>query len=201
MHPPLRLAAEDLACARGERPVFSGLSFELTGGEALAVTGPNGAGKSTLLRCLAGLLPALEGRVTLDGAGDAPRRESVHYLGHLDALKPVLTVRETLAFWRKLHGGAGDLDEALEAVGLKELEDVPAGCLSAGQRRRVALARLLAAPRPVWLLDEPTSALDAAAQARLGELMAAHRAQGGLVVAATHAELPLADPRPLRLGP
>ena len=200
MNSPLRLVAEDLACVRGERPVFSGVSFALTRGDALVVTGPNGAGKSTLLRCLAGLLPALAGRVTLAGAGDAPRRESVHYLGHLDALKPVLTVRETLAFWRNLYGGAGDVDDALDAVGLADLEDVPAGYLSAGQRRRVALARLLAAPRPVWLLDEPTSALDAAAQARLGELMAAHRARDGLVVAATHADLPLEGAQLLRLG-
>ena len=200
MNSPLRLVAEDVACARGERPVFSGVSFALTRGDALVVTGPNGAGKSTLLRCLAGLLPALEGRVTLDGAGDAPRRESVHYLGHLDALKPVLTIRETLAFWRNVYGGAGDVDDTLDAVGLADLEDVPAGYLSAGQRRRVALARLLVAPRPVWLLDEPTSALDAAAQARLGELMAAHRARDGLVVAATHADLPLEGAQLLRLG-
>ena len=200
MNPPLRLVAEDLACARSERPVFSGVSFALSQGEALLVTGPNGAGKSTLLRCLAELLPALDGRVVLDGVGDSPRRECVHYLGHLDALKPVLTVHETLVFWRKLYRGAGDVDGALEAVGLEELEDVPAGYLSAGQRRRVALARLLVAPRPVWLLDEPTSALDAAAEMRLGALMAAHRAGGGIVAAATHAALPLADTKVLRLG-
>ena len=200
MTPPLRLVVEGLACARGGRPVFAGISFTLEAGEALVVTGPNGAGKSTLLRCLAGLLPRLAGDIVFGGLDDRPRGEAAHYLGHLDALKGALTVHETLAFWRRLYGGAGDIGEALEAVGLEDIEDVPAGYLSAGQRRRVALARLIVAPRPVWLLDEPTSALDEAAQVRLGDLMAMQRARGGVVVAATHAALPLDDAQALRLG-
>ena len=199
------LSATDLACLRGGRLVFSGLSFRVAPGSALVLRGRNGIGKSSLLRMIAGLVPVLQGRLGFEpasghGEAGAPAQaetdlvQSCHYLGHLDAFKPVLTVGENLAFWRDYlddgrHTGI-DVGAALEAVGLDALEPVPAGHLSAGQRRRLALARLLAAPRPVWLLDEPTSALDAEGQARLFEIVAAHLAAGGLAVAATHTDLP-----------
>ena len=205
MTPVERLEAEDLACLRGGREIFSGLDLAVAAGGALVVTGRNGAGKSTLLRVLAGLLPAAAGTVRVVGLDEeTPPRTAFHHLGHLDAVKPALTVAENLAFvatW--LSGrtaGAGTIEAALVAVDLDDLADLPAGQLSAGQRRRLAIARLVAAPRPIWLLDEPTAALDAGSEARLGALMAAHRAAGGLVVAATHAALPLPDAATLQLA-
>jgi heme exporter protein A len=200
----MRLVATDLSCERGGREVFTGLNFSLAAGEAMAVTGPNGAGKTTLLRLIAGLLPPAAGRVLLEGGGaDATLPEQAHYVGHRDALKPALTVRENLAFWYAFLGGAdapaASAAAALDAVGLAGLAGLPAAYLSAGQRRRLALARLVAAPRPIWLLDEPTAALDAASQQRLAELMRAHLAGGGLIVAATHGPLGL-DAKELRLG-
>jgi heme exporter protein A len=167
-------------------------------GELLAVIGPNGAGKSTLLRLVAGLLRPAAGTVALDPA-EEDIAARIHYLGHLDALKPGLTVRQNLAFWQRLWGG-GDLEAALAAVGLEALGDLHASVLSAGQRRRVALARLLVAPRPVWLLDEPATALDAGAEAGLGRLIAGHLAGGGLVIAATHRDLPVTPTATLALG-
>ena len=195
----MRLSAANLAATRGGRSVFAGLSFSLTDGEMLAVTGANGAGKSTLLRLVAGLLTPSAGTIALDPAPDDGLMAQVHYLGHLDALKPVLSVRENLAFWRRVWRG-GDIGAALEEVGLGHLDHLPAGALSAGQRRRVAIARLLIAPRPIWLLDEPTAALDAAAEATLGRLIARHRSGGGMVIAATHRDLPATPSATLRLG-
>ena len=171
----MHLAARDLACIRAGREVFSGVSFELGAGEALMLTGPNGSGKSTLLRLVGGLLPASGGSLTWgdrrDGKGDealadeawAPEsvHESVHYVGHLDAVKPALTVREMLDFWAVLFGGQQrDIDRGLDCLALTPLADLPAGLLSAGQKRRLALARLLLGDRPLWLLDEPTVSLD-----------------------------------------
>ena len=187
----MRLAGHDLACIRGGRQVFAGVNFAVGSGEALAVTGRNGAGKTTLLRLIAGLLEPSSGRIELTGGlADISVGEQAHYLGHREALKPALSVRENLDFWYAFLGGRdASLASALDAVGLEGLAALPAAYLSAGQRRRLALARLLAAPRPIWLLDEPTAALDTAGQQRLAELMRAHLAGGGIIVAATHAPL------------
>ena len=186
----LRLLGEGLGCTRGFRSVFHDVNFELEGGNALALIGPNGSGKSSLLRLIAGLLQPAAGVIRLEG-GDADRAvaEQAHYLGHLDAFKPALTVSENLAFWSRYLGAPAPSDSALTAVGLAGLERLPAAYLSAGQRRRLSLARLIAVPRPLWLLDEPTSALDAAGQATLTALMREHLAGGGLIVAATHGPL------------
>jgi heme exporter protein A len=201
-HPEmLRLSASGLGCIRGSRSVFSDINLELSSGGALALVGPNGSGKSSLLRLIAGLLRPSAGQIELAG-GDAERTigEQAHYLGHLDALKPSLTVAENLGFWAGYLGDrAGSSDEALAAVGLGSLGDLPAAYLSAGQRRRLSLGRLLAVPRPVWLLDEPTSGLDTGGQERLAELMRQHLGTGGMVVAATHGPLGI-EAKELRLG-
>jgi heme exporter protein A len=198
---PAVLEARDLACLRGDRAVFAGLSFALPPGAALLLTGANGAGKSTLLRILAGLLRPAEGTVLWQGedvvAEPASHAARLRYLSHQDALKPALTVAENLDFFARLWGGA--VAPALEALALAPLAELPARVLSSGQKRRLALARLALAPVPLWLLDEPTTGLDAASVERLGTLLATHRAQGGIVVAATHLPLPLPDARELRL--
>jgi heme exporter protein A len=198
----MQLRADELACNRGGRSVFQGLSFSLGAGEAIVVTGRNGTGKSTLLRVIAGLLRIAAGRLTLDGgAPDTPVAEQAHYLGHQDALKPSLTVAENLRFWTEFFGAehvaAGP---ALDAVDLSPLAGLPAAYLSAGQRRRLSIARLIAAPRPIWLLDEPTSALDAPSQKRLAELMRDHLSGGGMIVAAAHGPIGLERAREIKLG-
>lgn len=168
----------------------------------MSVTGANGAGKSSLLRTIAGLVRLGAGRFVLDG-GDPERSlgEQTHYLAHQDALKSSLTVKENLEFWRLYLGGGGEaLESAIDIVGLGGLSDLPAAYLSAGQRRRLSIARLLAVKRPIWLLDEPTSSLDTAGQKRLGEIMNAHLAAGGLIVAATHGPLGIVAARDLHLG-
>jgi heme exporter protein A len=198
----MRLLGSNLACVRGGREVFRGLSFTVDTGETLLVTGPNGAGKSSLLRMVAGLLRPQQGRLELEGS-DSERTlgEQAHYLGHQDALKPSLSVRENLSFWTALLGGKADKsDVALAAVGLDGLAQLPAIYLSAGQRRRLAVARLIAIERPIWLLDEPTSALDATAQAILIDLMRAHLAGRGLILVASHGPIGLDGAKELRLG-
>ena len=197
----MRLSGHDLGCVRGGREVFEGLEFAVAGGEALAVTGRNGAGKTTLLRLIAGLLEPARGRLELvGGAAEATIAEQAHYLGHRDALKPALSVRENLAFWHAFLGGHdARFASALEAVDLGALAGLPAAYLSAGQRRRLAIARLIAAPRPIWLLDEPIAALDTASQGRLAALMRSHLAGGGIIVAATHGPLGLEGVKELRL--
>ncbi len=197
----MRLSGSDLACLRGGRQVFAGLSFAVESGEALVVTGPNGAGKSTLLRLVAGLLRPADGRLSLDG-GDPELTvgEQTHYQGHLDALKPALSVVENLTFWTRFLGSTERPLAALAAVGLEAIAALPAGYLSAGQRRRLSLARLIVVRRPIWLLDEPTSALDVDAQATLAELMRAHLAGGGLIMAAAHGPIGLEQARELRIG-
>lgn len=204
----LRLRVEDLCVDRGGRRVLDRLSFSLESGEALLVTGRNGAGKSTLLRALAGLLPRAAGRVEIAGvAGEEEEAAGlVHYLAHADGLKAPLTARENLEFWAQFLAAESEdrrslgVAEALERVGLPQVAEAPVAILSAGQKRRVALARLLVAFRPVWLLDEPTSALDRASRERLGRAMVDHRALGGMIVAATHEPLGLEDARELALG-
>jgi len=197
----LRLSATELGCIRGSRRVFNCINLELSSGEALALAGPNGSGKSSLLRLIAGLLRPSAGRIELaGGASESTIAEQAHYLGHLDALKPSLTVAENLSFWvRYLRGDSAALPGALTALGLAGLADLPAAYLSAGQRRRLSLARLVAVPRAIWLLDEPTSALDSTGQERLTTLMRDHLAGGGLIVAATHGPLGI-EARELRLG-
>lgn len=185
------LKAEGLAAMRGERLVFAGLGFAVSPGGALVLEGPNGSGKSTLLRVLAGLGRAEAGRLSWHGqdvlADRLAQAGRVAYLGHLDAVKPGLSVAENLAFW----GAAPAVCAALGRLGLLALADLPARMLSAGQRRRLALARLALSAAPLWLLDEPTLGLDAASVASLGGLLAEHRGRGGVVVAATHLALPL----------
>jgi len=191
------LTAENLVCVRGEKRVFEGLSFRVTAGQALAVEGANGAGKTSLLRMIAGFLAPAAGRFvvkTAQGESDdaEERGKSIGWLGHQDGLKPQLTVIEQLQFYAHLYGKAADLT-LLEQVGLARQSDLPCRYLSAGQRRRLALARLLAGARPLWLLDEPFAALDTAGQALVGQLMARHCGAGGMIVAATHDPLGLAN--------
>jgi len=197
----MRLSGRGVRCVRGGREVFSGLDFAVSSGEALAVTGPNGSGKTSLLRLIAGLLTVAGGSIDLEG-GEAEMTlpEQAHYLGHRDALKPALSVLENLSFWRDFLGGEPfDADKSLAAVGLDHATQLPAAYLSAGQRRRLSVARLLTVRRPVWLLDEPANALDAAGQSLFAGLMQEHLAHGGLIIAATHAPLGV-QAKQLRLG-
>jgi len=203
----MTLSARALAARRGGRLIFADVSFALERGQALVLVGRNGSGKSTLLRLLAGLSGPVAGVIAWDEvpiADDADsHRQRVAYIGALDALKPALTVAENLALARALKGLARDddaIEAALEAFDLAERADLPARFLSQGQHRRAALARLLAAPTPLWLLDEPTLALDTPSIDRLGAAIAAHRDGGGCVVAATHVVLPIGAHQTLRLG-
>jgi heme exporter protein A len=197
----LQLAVDHLACRRAGRRVFDDLSFRLGPGEALAVTGRNGAGKSTLIGAVAGLVQRHSGEISATGIGARTLAESLHLVGHRDGLKGSLSVAENLAFAAALLGEPALAPaEALARVALPGAATLPVAYLSAGQRRRVALARLLVARRPLWLLDEPLTALDAAAQALLAGIMAEHLAGGGLILAATHAPLPIPGARELRLG-
>lgn len=191
------LTAEKLACTRGDRRLFDGLSFRVSAGQALAVEGANGAGKTSLLRMIAGFLAPAAGRIVVKTAqaesADAEERGKViGWLGHHDGLKPQLTVREQLDFFARLYGHSAD-GAALERVGLARQAQLPCRYLSAGQRRRLALARLLVSERPLWLLDEPFAALDTAGQGLIAQLMARHCGHGGIIIAATHDALGLGN--------
>lgn len=199
----MRLIADNLVVARGGRVLLEGLSFAVGRGEALIVTGPNGVGKTTLLRTLAGYLSPDAGKVSLEG-GEAEQElaEQAHYVGHLNGLKSALTVADNLAFWRDYlatREQAETASAALDRLGLHGLEDIPAGFLSAGQKRRLSLARLLVARRPVWILDEPTASLDQASQETFAGLVEVHLARGGLAVMATHIAIPAKGARELPL--
>jgi heme exporter protein A len=196
----MQLVADNVACVRGGREVFARLSFSVGSGQALLVTGGNGAGKSSLLRVLAGLVRLSGGRLSVEGRADATIGEQSHYLGHQDPVKPALSVGENLRFWIDYLGGNGDPASALKTVGLGAVTGLPAAYLSAGQRRRLSIARLIAVKRPIWLLDEPTSALDASAKTMLAKLMRAHLRGRGLIVAASHGPIGLAATRELKLG-
>jgi heme exporter protein A len=201
----VQLVAEKLILCRGGRTLVDGLSFRLKAGEALLLTGANGAGKTTLLRALAGFIAPTEGSVRLEGAGeDDERPEHLHFVGHLHGIKAHLSVAENLAFWAgylsEKSSIRASLGAALDRFGLGGLDDIPAGYLSAGQKRRLALARLAVAKRPLWLLDEPTVSLDASAVDRLIAAINEHIAGGGLAVVATHAALKLDSVREMRLG-
>ncbi|MGO9673301.1 MAG: heme ABC exporter ATP-binding protein CcmA [Methylocella sp.] len=198
----MRLSASRLSVERGGRTVFSDLSFAVEAGQSLVVTGRNGAGKSTLLRALAGLLPLARGELSLSPASDESIAEQMHFIGHADALKGALTVAENLSFYAALLDAGREgmaPGPALEAFGLGPIAHLPAAYLSAGQRRRAALARLLVARRPIWLLDEPLTALDTASQGFVNQIMRAHASDGGVIIAATHAALGLPATE-LRMG-
>lgn len=184
--PPARFTGRDLCCRRGERLIFRHLDFDIRPGGVLLLRGPNGSGKSSLLRLMAGLLRPVEGALCWDGApvaaGPDLHRRRLAFLSHLDALKPALTAAENLGFWR----GPGPVARALGALGIEALASLPARLLSAGQRRRLALARIVASAAPLWLLDEPTNALDEDAEAMFAAALARHRAQGGMAAIALH---------------
>jgi heme exporter protein A len=200
----LGFAGIALACRRSERMVFAGLDFQVPRGGALLLVGPNGSGKSSLLRLMAGLIKPFAGRLEWDGEpvrdDPAAHRERIAYLGHQDALKPVLTTAENVRSWVGLVGRASHAEAALAAMGLADLIDLPARFLSAGQRRRAALARVVASGARLWLLDEPTVGLDTASIAALEHALAVHRAAGGIVVAATHLAIDLPGAAPLDLA-
>ena len=188
----MKLAGENLSCERGERVVFTGVSFEVGAGELLILKGPNGAGKTSLLRLVAGLNEPVAGTIALeDGHDDLTIGQQSHFVAHQNAMKPALSVSENLEFWSGFLGG-GDLTAALDAFGLSPLATYSTALLSAGQLRRLNLARLRLIPRPLWLLDEPTVGLDAESSGRLRDLMAHHLSEGGLIVAATHIDLGMA---------
>lgn len=198
----MQLVAEGLAGERGGETIFSQLCFSLGAGEALVVTGPNGSGKSTLLRIICGLLQLQTGSIKLtDGGEGLPVRAACHYLGHQNAMKPALSVRENLAFWQRFHGERKlEIHEALEAVDLPGVEDLPFGYLSTGQKRRVSIAKLLISHRPLWIVDEPTAGLDKASEARFAQLMQDHMREGGMIVAATHIPLGLKNVKTLDMS-
>jgi len=193
-----------LACRRGERLVFRGLDFVLPPGGALVLIGPNGSGKSSLLRLMAGLTPREAGVLAWNGSDirddPAVHRARLQFIGHSDALKPVLSAGESLAFWAKMRGTSASIEPALTRFGLGTTAALPCRYLSAGQRRRLALARLVAAPAELWLLDEPLTSLDSEAAAQLLAAIAEHRAQGGRVVLSTHAPIELGGATRLSLA-
>ncbi len=194
------LEVQRLTCIRGQRVLFRELSFRVGHGQVLSLEGPNGAGKTSLLRVIAGLLPAASGTISLVSNDAAEtdtdlRARQVAWLGHQDAAKPQLTPREVLSFFARLYRSRADIDAALTGVGLSKIADLACGYLSAGQKKRLALARLKVADRPIWLMDEPLSSLDADGRKRATDLIGAHTIYGGIVIAATHEPLGLGTQR------
>lgn len=196
----MKLTGHNLTCQRGGRTVFSAVNFVVGEGQLMQLTGPNGSGKSSLLRLIAGLNEAAAGSLALQGGdGELTIGQQAHYIAHQEAIKTALTVAENLDFWRAFLGG-GDSEAALAAFDLARLSFYPAGLLSAGQKRRLALARIVLVRRALWLLDEPTVGLDAASQERLAAVMQAHLQAGGIIIAATHVPLGIEAPLRLELG-
>lgn len=196
----MNLNAENVTCIRGGRTVFEDVSFQLGAGESLLLSGPNGAGKSSLLRLIAGLVTPASGTIGLVGQdANLTTGQSAHFVGHTNAVKGALTVEENLRFWTGFLGAAAET-APLGAFDLESHAAIPAALLSAGQSRRLALSRLMAVPRPLWLLDEPTVGLDTASQAILVGLMQDHLAEGGLVVAASHVDVGIEFTRRLELA-
>jgi heme exporter protein A len=189
----MELVVTGLSVARGGIPVLEGLDFHLSSGEALILRGPNGVGKTTVLRTVAGLQPPLAGTIGLE-------REAMAYAGHADGIKSTLTVRENLTFWAEIFG-TGRIENALSAFDLAGLSDRAAGGLSAGQKRRLGLARMVVTGRPVWVLDEPTVSLDSSAVALFAQAVRAHLAGGGMALIATHIDLGLTEARVLDVTP
>jgi len=200
VHKAISLKTRDLACGRGETMLAANIALDLPAGAGLLLRGPNGAGKSTLLVTLAGLLPPLSG--TIDYAGHDPEDGPVlHYCGHRNGVRPRLTVTQTLDFWAAINGPTGIATrDALARVGLGKAAGLDAGYLSAGQQRRLALARLLVTRRPLWLLDEPTAALDKDGQALIADLVSNHLAEGGSAIIATHDDIAVPGLSVLMLG-
>ncbi len=200
----MAISVEGLACQRGGQIVVPPLSFEVRAGNALILRGPNGAGKTTLLRTIAGFLPPAAGCVQVAGpAGKTSIDNHLHYIGHANGIKPRLSVIENVGFWQRYYGGGDDTEAAetaLEAFGLLNLAEYRAAHLSQGQARRLGLARLLAAPRAIWLLDEPSVSLDTASTKRLEAAIAQHLAAGGLAIVSTHLDLSLGEVTVLELG-
>lgn len=196
----MQLNGDNLTCERGGRIVFREMRFSVSAGEMLQLTGPNGSGKSSLLRMIAGLNEPAAGSLKLNGgSAELGIGQQAHYIAHQEAVKGALSVAENIGFWTRFLGGDAAA-EALETFGLTRLANYPAGLLSAGQKRRLALSRLVAVRRAIWLLDEPTVGLDTASQASLAQVMTRHLNDGGLIIAATHVPLGLDASRRLELG-
>ena len=193
------LKAENIEVSRGGLVLAQNISFSLRSGEALLIEGPNGVGKTSLMKLIGKLSPLEQGSLSFEGIGDVPPEETLHYLGHENALRPLMTVLETAQFQRDLYTGKEEIAKVLALLGLAGLEDVPCAYLSAGQKRKLSFSRLLLSERPLWLLDEPLNALDKATVSLVHELIATHREKGGMVIAISHGGLDMPNAQTLSL--